>query len=79
MPAASEITEAKIALIQWISTIDDPEVIGRISELRDHEEQISWKELSPETRESISKGLADADQGRLLPHSEARNIYKKWL
>ena len=37
------------------------------------------KEISKAERESIQKGIIDADNGKLKPHSEARKVYEKWL
>ncbi len=40
----------------------------------------NWrKAISKAERESIQKGIIDADNGKLKSHSEARKVYEKWL
>lgn len=69
----------KLELIQWLSTLNDASVIDKIFHLRQSEKNDWWKEISTEEKESIEKGLKDAEEGKLKPHSEARKIYRKWL
>jgi len=38
-----------------------------------------WKEISIAEKESIKKGMPDANAGKLKPHSEARKLYGKWF
>jgi len=32
-----------------------------------------------EEKESIEKGLADAEAGKINPHAKAKKLYEKWL
>lgn len=73
------IQKKKLELIQWLSTIDDPLVIDRIEGLKSEETNEHWNEISEAEHASISKGLKDAETGNLVPHSEARKLYEKWL
>lgn len=73
------IEEKKLALIQWLSGIDDPQLIDSIMELKDREQADWWDQLSEAEKTSIEKGLADAESGKLEPHSTARKRYEKWL
>ena len=44
--------------------------------------EFSDKEISKlliKLKESIEKGLEDANSGKLKPHSEIRKKYEKWL
>jgi len=76
---ANTLQHKKIELIQWLSTLDDVSIIEKIIELRKKESLDWWDKISSEEKESISKGIKDADSGKLKPHSEARKLYGKWL
>lgn len=73
------IQEQKLELIQWLSVIEDAEILDKLFELKDQSSREWWDELSEAERDSIAKGLKDADAGRLRPHSEARAVYEKRL
>lgn len=69
----------KIELIQWLSTLEDTAIIDKLMQLRDSEKESWWSEISDAEKTSITKGIQDADSGKLNPHSEAQKIYGKWL
>jgi|TARA_B110000037_G_scaffold211038_1_gene262109 hypothetical protein len=73
------LQNTKIELIQWLTTLDDKSLIQKILDLRKSETKDWWNEISDSEKASIEKGLSDADNGKLNSHSEARNIYEKWL
>ena len=75
----TDIQLAKIELIQWITTLEDESIIRKIVSLREKKTKDWWSEISAEEKESIEKGISDADAGKLKPHSDAREIYGKWL
>ncbi len=70
---------AKLELIQWLSTIDNPITIEKILAIRDDEKEDWWDNLSAPEKESINKGIEDADTGNLKDPGQARKIYGKWL
>ena len=72
------IQNKKLELIQWLSTIEDLAVINKIFEIK-KEKSDWWDEISEAEKESIEKGLKDADEGRLNPRSKAQSLYEKWL
>lgn len=75
-----EIQNKKLELIQWLSTINDLEFLQKIEELISNEAKKDWfHEISEAEQTSIEKGIAQADEGKLNPHSKARKIYGKWL
>ncbi|WP_197684899.1 hypothetical protein [Proteiniphilum saccharofermentans] len=74
-----EMLDEKLALIQWISTVDDFSVIERIKKIREEETEDWWNSISVEEKESIEKGIIDADNGNVVQHSEVRKLYEKWL
>lgn len=73
------IQATKLELIQWLSTIDSPTVIEKILAIRENEKEDWWKKLSATEKESINKGIKDADAGNLRDHDQAKKIYGKWL
>ncbi|MGB3454384.1 MAG: hypothetical protein WBA59_11210 [Moheibacter sp.] len=80
MNSELEIQRKKLELIQWLSTIEDMDFLEKISDLISRENKKDWwDETSQAERESIEKGIAQADEGKLNPHSKAREIYGKWL
>ncbi|HIB49118.1 MAG TPA: hypothetical protein EYO35_12515 [Flavobacteriaceae bacterium] len=73
------IQNKKIQLIQWLSTLNDESIIEKIMKLRENEKTDWWNNISDEEKNSIEKGLTDANSGRLKSHSEAKKLYDKWL
>ncbi len=73
------IQNAKIDLIQWLTTVEDKSLIQQILELRKSQTNDWWDEISDLEKSSIEKGIADAENGKVAPHSEARKVYEKWL
>lgn len=73
-----QIQNKKLELIQWLSTIEDLNFLEKISEFISREDKKDWADLITDTeRQSIEKGIAQADAGKLNPHSKAREIYRK--
>ena len=77
MPVSIE--NKKIELIQWLSTLEDQSLIDKLLKLRDAENTDWWQELSAIERASIEKGIKEAEEGKLKPHSAVRAMYEKWL
>lgn len=75
----SNLQEKKLELIQWLSTLEDPAMIREIMKLRENDSTDWWDAISEEERISIEKGIEDADDGRLTPHTEVMKKYEKWL
>ena len=73
------ILNKKLELIQWLSTIEDSTIIEKIMDLRKKESKDWWNSISESEKESIEKGLQDADAGKLNHHSNARKLYERWL
>ena len=69
----------KIELIQWLSTLNDKSLIDKLMKLREKEKRDWWNEISERERQSIEKGIQDADNGRLTSHRDVKSIYEKWL
>ena len=73
------IVNKKLELIQWLSSIEDSNLIDKLMDLRKKESRDWWQTISESEKKSIEKGLKDADEGKLKPHSKARKLYEKWL
>lgn len=73
------IQNKKLELIQWLSTIEDISILNKIIELRKQQNKDWYNSISENEKESIEKGLQDAESGKLNPHSTARKLYEKWL
>ncbi|HVU56931.1 MAG TPA: hypothetical protein VHD83_17840 [Puia sp.] len=43
------------------------------------EESDWWEGVEEAAKESIERGLKDAEEGRVTPHKEVMKKYKKWL
>ena len=59
-------------LIQWLSLIDDVSLLDKVSELKEQSTRDQWDEISDDEKESISKGLQDAEAGKFRTHSDER-------
>ena len=73
------ILNKKLELIQWLSTLEDSNLIEKIMELRKRESKDWWNSISENEKQAIEKGIEDADAGKLNPHTNARKLYEKWL
>ncbi|RRA94895.1 hypothetical protein [Paenimyroides viscosum] len=69
----------KIELIQWLSTLEDHSIIEKLLKFKKEETKDWWDSISEGEKESIEKGISDADNNKLEPHSNVRKIYEKWL
>jgi len=75
----SQILDKKIELIQWLSTLEDKSIIDKLVKFKQEETKDWWHSISIDEQQSIEKGISDAEQGKLTPHSTARKLYEKWL
>ena len=77
--ADTQILDKKIELIQWLSSLEDKNIIEKLVQIRQSETKGWWEAISKQEENSILKGIDDADNNKLNPHSSARKIYEKWL
>ena len=73
------LSNKKIELIQWLSTVEDNSILNKIMELRKNESKDWWNSISENEKKSIEEGLNEAENGKLNDHSKARKLYEKWL
>ncbi|HPW66028.1 MAG TPA: hypothetical protein PLY32_02610 [Salinivirgaceae bacterium] len=71
------LQNTKLELIQWLTTLEDREIIQKILDLKNCEDW--WDKISEDEKKSIEKGISDANLGKLNSHDKAREIYGKWL
>lgn len=71
--------QEKLELIQWLSTLEDESIIEKLLVFRKEESKNWWDTISQQEKDSIEKGILEADNNNLEPHSTARKIYEKWL
>ncbi len=74
-----KVLDEKLELIQWISTVEDNAIIKKLMKIRNKETKDWWDSISDEEKNYIEKGIMDADNGDVVPHSEASKKYEKWL
>lgn len=79
MSSDSTLSNKKIELIQWLSTIEDVSILNKIMDLRKKENVDWWNSISDEEKKSIEVGIKEANKGKLNEHSKARKLYEKWL
>lgn len=79
MRSSANIQSKKIELIQWLSTIEDLSVINKLIDVKKQENKDWWNAASEAEKQSIEKGLRDADTGKVNSHSKAKKLYGKWL
>ncbi len=71
------LQNTKKELIQWLIALENQETIQKILDLKDSDDW--WDSLSHNEKQSIQKGVSDADLGKLNSHDKAKEIYEKWL
>lgn len=76
---SANILDKKIELIQWVSALENESIIEKLLNIRQQENKDWWNSVSAIEQESIEKGIADADKGKLMTHVEVRKVYEKWL
>lgn len=74
-----KLQNKKIELIQWFSTLNDKSLIEKLIKFREEERTDWWTEISDLEKKSIEKGIQDANNGKLTPHSTAKKAYENWL
>ena len=67
----------KLELVQLIINTRKPLTLKKVEEvLKGEEESDWWDEISDAERQLIEKGLAEADEGKLISHAEVMKEVK---
>lgn len=68
----------KLELVQLIINTRKPLILKRVEEILKSEEEADWwDQISEAERQSIEKGLAEADRGELIPHEKVMKEVKE--
>jgi predicted transcriptional regulator len=73
-----DIQAEKLDLIKWLAGVNEPSVIKRFIALKQAQQVDLWDEIDAEERTEIEEGLAQADNGEVIPHEEVMEKYQKW-
>ena len=80
METASKTYLLKLNLITWITAIQDIETLRFLENLQQQQIQSNWwNDISDCERQSIAKGLSEAENGNTISHCEVKKLYEKWL
>lgn len=75
----TQISNKKIELIQWLSTLEDQSIIEKLLQFKKKESKDWSNSISDEEKSSIEKGIIEANEDNLKPHTVVQKIYEKWL
>ena len=79
MEVNTTLSNQKLELIQWLSVIEDKNIIEQILKIKKVESADWWEKLSAKEIESIELGLQDANEGKLISHKVVQKLYEEWL
>nr|NQU88882.1 hypothetical protein [Bacteroidota bacterium] len=60
----------KLELVQLILNTNEPLILKKIEEVFSRKRQDWWDEISDDEKAAIKKGLAEAENGELIPHAD---------
>jgi predicted transcriptional regulator len=70
------IEQRKSQIINSLESIHDYTLLDLIADFIESHKSVS---LTQREIEGIEKGFEDVMNGRVIPHSEVKKIYEKWL
>lgn len=73
-----DIQAEKLELIRWLADIDEPSIIKRFIALKKKQQSDWWDNINADEKSEIEEGLAQADNGEVVPHEEVMAKYQKW-
>jgi len=68
----------RLKLIQWISQLEDENMLKKIDLFRKMEEN-GWESLSYEDKQAIEEGLSQLNEGNSVSYQDARDKIKSKL
>lgn len=74
-----DISVTKIELASKLLNTKDKELINYIKAIFSTQPEEWWEELPAPVKESVLRGLKQADKGETIAHAEVMKKYKKWL
>jgi predicted transcriptional regulator len=77
MKAIMNLQAKKLEIVQLILNTQKPAILKKVEDVLKKEKVTDWyDEISEAERQSIEKGLAEADRGELIPHEEVMKEVK---
>jgi predicted transcriptional regulator len=73
---AMTIEARKINLINWISTIQEDNILEQVEKIQ-KEKTDWWDTISDKDKKAINEGLEQLDRGEYLTHSQVRSKIKE--
>ncbi len=73
------ISTTKIELVKQILNTSDKDIINHIKAVLSINSDDWFNELPIEVKESLTRGLNDSLNGKIISHNEAMKPYKKWI
>jgi predicted transcriptional regulator len=73
-----DIQAEKLNLIKWLTDVNEPSIIKRFIALKQKQQTDWWDEISAEEKAEIEEGLAQADNGEVIPHETVMAKYQQW-
>ncbi|MEZ5197977.1 MAG: hypothetical protein R2764_16795 [Bacteroidales bacterium] len=72
-----DLQTKKLELVRLIINTKKPSILKKIEDIFKKEAGTNWyDELSKHEKQSIEKGLSEADKGELIPHEEVMQEIK---
>jgi predicted transcriptional regulator len=77
MKIVMNLQAKKLELVQLIINTKKPLTLRKVEDILKREKESDWwDEIGDAERQSIEKGLAEADQGELIPHESVMKEIK---
>lgn len=75
-----DIQAEKSKLIEWVSSLTDQSILEKLKLFKENiaDKTDWWETLSQSEKESIDRGIRDAENGRTMPHSEVMKKYGRY-
>lgn len=73
------VDSLKLELVKQLLDTNDKGIIDHIKAVFETRSSGWWESLPKEIKDSVERGLQQADAGDTIPHNEARQVYAKWL
>lgn len=73
-----DLQAEKLSILQTILNSDDEQLILGVKAFLSSRNTDWFDDLNKEQQEDVLEGLAEADRGETVPHSEAVKLFGKW-
>lgn len=74
-----DIQTEKLGLIQWITRLNDKELVDQLKKIMDAYLEQSLADITEEEKASVKRGVEDFKMGRIHSHETAQKVYEKYL